>query len=47
MGFAPTSDAAPGTLVRFGDGRLARCARLPFYDPGRALPRRDILNATR
>jgi aminomethyltransferase len=47
MGFAPTSDAAPGTLVRFADGRLARCARLPFYDPGRALPRGAILNATR
>jgi len=40
MGFAPAEDAAPGTLLRLGDGRLARCARLPFYDPGRVLPRR-------
>jgi aminomethyltransferase len=39
MGFAPAQDASPGTLVRVADGRLARCARLPFYDPGRVLPR--------
>lgn len=40
MGFAPAGDAAPGTLLRLADGRLARCARLPFYDPVRVLPRR-------
>jgi aminomethyltransferase len=39
MGFAPAEDAAPGTLVRLADGRLARCARLPFYDPARLRPR--------
>lgn len=39
MGFAPAGDCAPGTLVRVEDGRLARCARLPFYDPARARPR--------
>ena len=40
MGFAPAAHAAPGTLLRLADGRLAHCARLPFYDPGRVLPRR-------
>ena len=40
MGFAPAGHAAPGTLLRLADGRLARSARLPFYDPGRVLPRR-------
>jgi aminomethyltransferase len=40
MGFAPADHAAPGTLLRLADGRPARCARLPFYDPGRVLPRR-------
>ena len=44
MGFAPADDAAPGTLVRLADGRIARCARLPFYDPGRVLPRRILTN---
>jgi glycine cleavage system aminomethyltransferase T len=39
LGFAPAEDAAPGSLVRLADGRLARCARLPFYDPPRMLPR--------
>ena len=42
MGFARTEEAAPGTLVRLADGRLARCARLPFYDPARLLPRRRL-----
>lgn len=27
-----------GSTVRLADGRLARVARLPFYDPGRHLP---------
>ncbi len=40
IGFAPAEDAAPGTLVRLADDRIARCARLPFYDPGRVRPRR-------
>ena len=40
MGFAPAEHAAPGTLLRLGDGRLAQSARLPFYDPMRVLPRR-------
>ena len=39
LGFAPIEHAAPGNLLRLGDGRLARSARLPFYDPGRVLPR--------
>lgn len=39
LGFAPAAHAAPGTLLRLADGRLARIARLPFYDPGRVLPR--------
>ena len=44
MGFVPADDAAPGTLVRLQDGRLARCARLPFYDPARVLPRRILIS---
>jgi aminomethyltransferase len=40
MGFAPAEHAAPGNLLRLGDGRLAHSARLPFYDPMRVLPRR-------
>ena len=40
MGFVLAEHAAPGTLLRLADGRLAHCARLPFYDPGRVLPRR-------
>ena len=40
MGFAPAEHAAPGNLLRLADGRLAHSARLPFYDPGRLLPRR-------
>jgi aminomethyltransferase len=39
MGFVPIEAAAPGTLVQLADGRVARCARLPFYDPPRRLPR--------
>ena len=39
LGFAAASDAAPGTLVRLQDGRRARVARLPFYDPLRRRPR--------
>jgi aminomethyltransferase len=39
MGFAPAEHAAPGNLLRLAEGRLAHSARLPFYDPGRVLPR--------
>jgi aminomethyltransferase len=39
MGFAPAADAGPGNLLRLADGRLARSARLPYYDPLRLLPR--------
>lgn len=39
LGFAAASDAAPGTLVQLQDGRRARVARLPFYDPMRRRPR--------
>lgn len=38
LGFAPP-EATPGSSVRLADGRTARVARLPFYDPGRHLPR--------
>jgi glycine cleavage system aminomethyltransferase T len=39
MGFIEKNGAAPGSLLRLTDGRPARSARLPFYDPGRVLPR--------
>lgn len=32
-------DVIAGDSVRLGDGRSARVARLPFYDPGKRLPR--------
>jgi glycine cleavage system aminomethyltransferase T len=38
LGFAPP-DLRSGSLARLSDGRLATVARLPFYDPGRRLPR--------
>ena len=38
LGFAP-SEVHCGDLARLADGRLARIVRLPFYDPGRSLPR--------
>lgn len=38
LGFAPI-EVMPGDLARLADGRLARVARLPFYDPERRLPR--------
>jgi aminomethyltransferase len=40
LGFIDADGAAPGSLLRLIDGRRARSARLPFYDPGRVLPRR-------
>ena len=39
LGFIEVDGAAPGSLIRLTDGRLAHSARLPFYDPGRVLPR--------
>ena len=41
MGFVPHADRYPGTLARLSDGRSARVARLPFYDPAKRLPRGD------
>jgi len=38
LGFA-LSSRHPGSLVYVPDGRLARIARLPFYDPERRRPR--------
>lgn len=43
LGFA-AADARTGDLVRLNDGRLARVARLPFYDPARHLPRARVEN---
>ncbi|MBI3370732.1 MAG: aminomethyl transferase family protein [Betaproteobacteria bacterium] len=43
LGFAGAEAAGPGTAVRLRDGRLARVARLPFYDPARRLPRASPL----
>lgn len=39
IGFVAAGDAAPGAPVQLQDGRLARLARLPFYDPARRRPR--------
>jgi glycine cleavage system T protein (aminomethyltransferase) len=39
MGFIDERGAASGSLLRLTDGRPARSARLPFYDPARVLPR--------
>ena len=39
LGFVPPDAAVSGGSVRLADGRMARVARLPFYDPGRRLPR--------
>ena len=38
LGFA-APDARPEDFVRLGDDRFARVSRLPFYDPGKHLPR--------
>jgi aminomethyltransferase len=40
LGFATAEAAAPGTLVSSTDTEVCRICRLPFYDPGRVLPRR-------
>jgi glycine cleavage system aminomethyltransferase T len=39
LGFAPAEAAAAGTLVSTSDTEVGRIHRLPFYDPGRVLPR--------
>jgi len=39
LGFVPADAATPGTLVAAAPGKRARVCRLPFYDPGRRLPR--------
>lgn len=39
LGYVAAGDARPGTVVALADGRRARIARLPFYDPMRRLPR--------
>jgi glycine cleavage system aminomethyltransferase T len=41
LGFAPMDATAPGTLVSTSDTEAGRICRLPFYDPGRVLPRRS------
>lgn len=39
LAWADPRSASPGSLVRLADGRAARVARLPFYDPERRRPR--------
>lgn len=39
LGFTDAEAASPGTRVVLQDGRAARVARLPFYDPARKRPR--------
>jgi aminomethyltransferase len=39
LGFVGAATIGPGSAVRFGDGRIARVAALPFYDPKRRRPR--------
>src|SRR5262245_13007988 len=40
LGFVLRDAAVPGALVSTGDDEIGRVCRLPFYDPGRVLPRR-------
>ena len=40
LGFARVEAAAAGTVVSVSGSELARVCRLPFFDPGRVLPRR-------
>jgi aminomethyltransferase len=40
IGFAAAEDATPGSSVALAGGGRARVARLPFYDPAKALARR-------
>jgi len=39
LGFVPADAAEPGALVGISETERARVCRLPFYDPGRVLPR--------
>jgi len=39
LGFAPAGAVAAGTVVAISGSELARVCRLPFFDPGRVLPR--------
>ena len=39
LGFVPAEAAASGDLVSISDTEVGRISRLPFYDPGRVLPR--------
>jgi aminomethyltransferase len=39
LGFAPAEAIGAGTLVSISDTEVGRICRLPFYDPGRVLPR--------
>jgi len=39
LGFVSTPTIGTGSAVRLGDGRIARVAALPFYDPERRRPR--------
>jgi len=40
MGYVHADDHHPGTSVTLQNGQRARVARLPYYDPARAVPRR-------
>jgi len=40
LGFAAREAAAPGAIVSIAGAEFARVCRLPFFDPGRVLPRR-------
>jgi aminomethyltransferase len=40
LGFVPPGAAAAGTAVSVSRAEVARVCRLPFFDPGRVLPRR-------
>ncbi len=40
LGVVNVADCWPGSLVQLADGGTAITARLPFYDPAKALPRR-------
>lgn len=39
LGYVLWEDRHPGTVVQLDQGGVARVARLPFYDPGKQLPR--------
>jgi aminomethyltransferase len=43
LGFVSPATLGTGSVVRLGDGRIARVAALPFYDPKRRRPRDNPL----